>query len=131
MIRTWTSLDDDTERHVQEVIDCGVAVHRALGPGFVESVYRNGFCLELQSRKIPFESEKSVTVKYRETPIALHRLDLVVYGSIVVELKAVKCLEPVHQAQLLSYLKASGLRVGLLMNFAGSTLRQGLKRVVL
>jgi GxxExxY protein len=126
-----SQLDETTEQRIRTTIDCGITVHRALGPGFVESAYRNAFCLELATRRIPFEREASVVVKYRNEPIALHRIDLVVYGSVIVELKAVSSIGPVHVAQVLSYLKATGLRVGLLMNFGGATLRDGLRRVVL
>ena len=102
-----------------------------MGPGFVEPVYHNAFCLELASRNIPFERERRIVVKYRDTPVALHRIDLIVHGSIIVEIKAVSSIESVHVAQVLSYLKATGLRVGLLMNFSGPTLRDGLRRIVL
>ena len=131
MIRIQSTLDDKTEQQVATVIDCALSVHRVLGPGFIESVYHNALCLEFDSRSIPFETERSVVIRYREKPVGLHRLDLVAYGAIVVELKAVKCLEPAHRAQILSYLKATGYRVGLLMNFGGATLGQGLRRVVL
>lgn len=112
-------------------MECGFAVHKAIGPGYGESIYKNAFCLELLARNIPFESEKSFVVTYRDRPVGTHRLDLVVQGRVVVELKAVKTLKPVHNAQVLAYLKASKVRVGLLMNFGGATLKEGLKRIVL
>ena len=130
MIRK-SSLDEKTEAEIETVIGCGIAVHRALGPGFLEGAYQNAFCLELGIRKIPHERERSVVVKYRDVPVALHRIDLVVYECIIVELKAVNSIESVHVAQVLSYLKATGFRVGLLMNFGGATLRDGLRRIVL
>ena len=131
MLRIQSKLDDLTEAQVSTVIDCGITVHRDLGPGFIESVYHNAFCLELDVRDIPFETEKSIVVRYREKPVGIHRMDLVVYGAVIVELKAVKSLDVSHHAQLLSYLKATGYKVGLLMNFGGATLAQGLRRVVL
>ncbi|MCM3881647.1 MAG: GxxExxY protein [Vicinamibacterales bacterium] len=131
MLRIRSELDDATETLVASIIDCGVAVHRALGPGFLESVYRNALCLEFKERAISFETEKTVTVRYRETPVGFHRMDLVVGGVVVLELKAARSLEIAHQAQLLSYLKATGCRVGLLMNCGGNTLAQGLRRIVL
>ena len=131
MIRVTSPLDDQTEKYVKETMDCGYAVHRALGPGFLEPTYRNAFCLELSEQKIPFECEKRVTVHYRDRPVAVHRLDLVVRGCVVVELKAVKMLKHVHEAQLLAYLKASRLPVGLLMNFGGGRLKEGFKRIIL
>ena len=131
MLRIQSTLDETTEARVSTIIDCGITVHRTLGPGFVESVYHNALCLELESRAIPFEIERSIVVRYREKAVGIHRMDLVVYGTIVVELKAVKNLDVAHHAQILSYLKATGCRVGLLMNFGGATLAQGLRRVVL
>jgi GxxExxY protein len=131
MIRVSSSLDEETERKVERIIGCGIRVHRELGPGFVESVYRNAFAFELGVQKIPFECEKSIVVRYRGAPIALHRVDLLVCESVIVELKVLRGLEELHYAQVLSYLKATGLRVGLLMNFGGPTLRAGLKRIVL
>ena|SRR5688572_11453 len=124
MIRVISPLDDETERYVKETMDCGYAVHKALSPGFLEPTYRNAFSLELSAQNIPFECEKSVTVHYRNRPVAVHRLDLVVRGCVVVELKAVKTLKHVHEAQLLAYLKASRLPVGLLMNFGGARLKE-------
>jgi len=131
MIRIPSPLDEQTEKYVKETIDCGYAVHKALGPGFLEPTYKNAFCLELSEQKIPFECEKTVTVRYRDRPVATHRLDLVVRNCIVVELKAVKMLKPVHEAQVLAYLKASQLPVGLLMNFGGARLKEGFRRMIL
>lgn len=131
MIRVPSPLDEQTEKYVKETMDCGYAVHKALGPGFLEPTYRNAFCVELLAQQIPFECEKSITVQYRGRPVAVHRLDLVVRGCIVVELKAVKMLKRVHEAQVLAYLKASRLPVGLLMNFGGATLKEGFRRIIL
>ena len=131
MIRVPSPLDESTEKYVKETMDCGFAVHKTLGPGFLELAYKNAFCLELIAQRIPFECEKSVTVQYRDRPVAVHRLDLVVRGCVIVELKAVKTLKRVHEAQVLAYLKASRFPVGLLMNFGGATLREGLRRIIL
>jgi GxxExxY protein len=79
-------LDEQTEKYVKATMDCGYAVHKALGPGFLEPTYRNAFCVELLAQQIPFECEKSITVRYRDRPVATHRLDLVVRGCVVVEL---------------------------------------------
>ena len=131
MIRTYSNLDSATEAYIREVVDCGFAIHREVGPGYMEPLYGNAMCVELGARGIPFEREKVITVKYRGEPIGTHRLDFVIRGCIIVELKAVKALEPVHQAQLMAYMKASKIRVGLLMNFCGATFKEGIKRVVL
>ena len=111
-------------------MECGFAVHKAIGPGYNESIYRNAFCVELSDRNIPFEREKAFVVRYRGQPVGTHRLDLVVRGRVVIEFKALRILERAHEAQVLAYLKASELPVALLMNFGGATLKEGLKRIV-
>ena len=131
MIRSNSNLDIATEEYVAEVVDCGFVVHRDVGPGYMEPLYANAMGIELRSRGITFEREKVVAVRYRDEPVGIHRLDFVVCNCIVLELKAVKVLEPVHQAQLMAYMKASQIRVGLLMNFCGATFKGGIKRVVL
>lgn len=130
MIRLPSRLDDETENCIFETMQCGFGVHKAIGPGFGERIYKNAFCVELLARKTPFETEQTFVVKYREQPVGTHRLDLVVRERVLVELKAVKMLKRVHEAQVIAYLKASGLRVGLLMNFGGATLKEGLQRIV-
>jgi len=130
-MRLPTPLDDETESVVEAIIGCAIRVHRELGPGFLESTYRNALCLEFQKDHIQFETEKPVVVRYQNVPIATHRLDLVVAERVILELKSVAALDAVHSAQLLSYLKATGMRVGLLMNFGAITLRAGLRRIVL
>src|SRR5688572_32901118 len=119
MLKVPSPLDEETENHVFETMACGFAVHKAIGPGYSESIYKNAFCIELLARGIPFECEKPFVVKYRERPVGTHRVDLVVRGRVLVELKAVKLLKRVHEAQVLAYLKASHLPVALLMNFGG------------
>lgn len=104
-------------------------VHRVLGPGFPEQVYQEALECELTLRHIPFESQRLVRVVYKGRSVADYYLDLVVDGKVVVELKAVGELASVHQSQVISYLKASGLRVGLLLNFGEQRLRY--KRVIL
>jgi GxxExxY protein len=131
MIRSHSRFDPAMEAHIAEVIDCGFVIHRDLGPGYLEPVYGNAMRVELRARGIPFEREKIVTVSYRGEPIGVHRLDFTVRGLLIIELKAVKMLEPVHQAQLMAYMKASEIRVGLLMNFCGATFKEGIRRVVL
>ena len=106
-----------------------MAVHKALGPGFLESVYQKAMEVALQHRQIPFTEQQEVEIYFEEVKVGLHKMDLIVGKEIVVELKAVKALEDVHYAQVKSYLKASGLRVGLLLNFNSTTLV--VKRVVL
>ena len=92
-------------------------VHNTLGPGFVENVYEEALAYELEMRDIPFERQKKVTVHYKGRVIGTHRLDFVVNDKIVLELKAVSALTDVFKQQTLSYLKATGLRLGILINF--------------
>ena len=115
---------------MSETIGAAIAVHRALGPGFVESIYRKAMCIELESRNLAYEKEQSIRVLYRGVEIPGQRLDLIIEGLIVVELKAVAKLDEIHRAQLISYLKTTGLRGGLLINFRVPLLRDGLRRVV-
>jgi GxxExxY protein len=124
-------LSDDEELVVHEIIGSALAVHRELGPGYLESFYRRAMCVEMRSRGIAFECEKAVEVSYRNELLGTHRIDLVVQGLIVVELKAVERLDVVHRNQVVAYLKATKLRVGLLVNFNAALLKQGLQRVVL
>ncbi len=100
------------------IIAAAIAVHRALGPGFLESVYEEALCVEFNFQNIPFERQKSVEITYRECPVGEHRLDLFVAGKVVIELKAVKTLDDVFFAQIRSYMKAMGVDSGLLLNFA-------------
>jgi GxxExxY protein len=111
------------------ILEAAVAVHKELGPGFMESIYQKAMEVALQHRGIAFEQQKEIHIFFEQVDVGLHRLDLVVDGQIIVELKAVKDLEDIHFAQVRSYLKATGLRVGLLLNFNASTLV--IKRVVL
>lgn len=111
------------------VIEAAIAVHRELGPGFLESIYEAALCTAFRHRGIVYECQKEVPIFFEAEELGVHRLDLVVEGKLVVELKAIKALEDVHFAQLRSYLKATGLQVGLLLNFNSPTLV--VKRVVL
>jgi len=112
-----------------QIIEAAIAVHKELGPGFLESIYESAMKAALRHRGIAHESQKEVTVIFEGEEVGVHRLDLLVGGQIVVELKAIKALEDIHFAQVKSYLKATGLRVGLLMNFHSPTLV--VKRIVL
>jgi len=106
-------------------------VHRILGPGFLESVYEEALAIELELRGVSFERQKTISVSYKGHRIGEGRADFFVEGSLVVELKAAEHLLPIHQAQVLSYLKTTGCRLGLLINFHERLLRNGVKRVVL
>ncbi len=109
------------------IIAAAINVHKALGPGFLESVYEQALALELAAAGIRFESQKLIPVTYRGQPVGEHRLDLLVEGQVVVELKAVSELAPIFFATVRSYLKAAHLETGLLLNFAAIPLT--IKRV--
>jgi GxxExxY protein len=129
--KTTSPLPPDVERACSEVIRCGLRVHTELGPGFKERIYEDALCLEMHAGGLAFERQKAIVVRYREWEIPGHRLDLVVEGAIVVELKCVRKLKTLHRRQLLSYLKATGLHLGLMINFQTELLRDGIRRVIL
>ena len=104
------------------IIGAAIRVHKELGPGFLESMYEEALAVELATVGLAFQRQKLLPVFYREHVVGEHRLDLLVEGKIIVELKAISQLEKIHFAILRSYLKASGLQDALLLNFAGSTL---------
>ncbi len=123
---------DDMNRLTGDVIGAAIEVHRLLGPGFLESVYEDALCIELRLRGIPFVRQRPFALEYKGHSIGNARLDLLVGGRLVVELKAVDALAPIHSAQVLSYLKMTGARLGLLINFNVPALRRGgIKRIVL
>jgi len=105
------------EALTQQIIGCVVKVHRTLGPGFLEAIYHRALCIELCRAGLKVETEKPVTVFYEGEEVGLHRLDLVVENTVVIELKAVPDLAAAHYEQLRSYIRASALDVGLLVNF--------------
>jgi GxxExxY protein len=111
-----------------KVIDVALTVHKELGPGFLESVYENAVKVGLQHRTISFEYQKIVPIYFEQEKVGVHRVDLIVERQLIIELKAVKELEDIYFAQLRSYLRATGLQVGLLMNFNAPRLL--IKRVV-
>lgn len=130
MLRVSSPLSAEQEAIVTSAIDCGFAVHRALGPGFREKIYERAYCLELESRQLRFESQKSILVRYKQWKIPGQKVDLVVENLVLIEIKAVPRLRPIHRSQVLSYLKTMELRVGILMNFNVAALKHGLQRVV-
>ena len=129
--RVPSTLPAELENVMTKVIGASIAVHRELGPGFLEAAYHRAVCIECKERGISFENRKRIEVSYKGTRVATQYVDLIVESSVVVEIKAVSQLEEIHAAQLLSYLRATGLRAGLLMNFNKPVLRAGLRRIVL
>ena len=116
----------------EQIIGGAIDVHKALGPGLLESAYEECLSRELDLRAVPFARQLPLPVEYKGVKLDCgYRLDLLVSDAVVVELKAVERLEPIHEAQVLTYLKLGGWHVGLLINFNVAVLKQGLKRLVL
>ena len=129
-LRISSPLPADREALVNRTIGALLAVHRELGSGMSESIYAAAVRIELQSCGIPFESEKRVPVRYRNSLLGHHQLDLLVDSQLVVEIKSVDAIHGAHIAQLVSYLRVAGCRVGLLANFNVPILARGLRRVI-
>jgi GxxExxY protein len=116
------------EELTERIIGAAIEVHRRLGPGFLESVYEKALIIELRKRRLAVRDQVEIAIAYDGVEVRLHRLDLIVEDTILVELKAIKNLEDVHFAVVRSYLKAAGKHHGLLLNFAKVTLE--IKRVI-
>lgn len=122
----------NTNQLTETIIGAAIEVHRALGPGLLESAYVKCLCHELTLRGIPFVRELPLPLEYKGIRLDCgYRIDLLVADAVVVEVKTVEKLIPVHEAQLLTYLRLGGWRVGLLMNFNSPVLKQGVRRLVL
>lgn len=128
--RRFAPIPAETELVSSNIIGAAIEVHRALGPGFLEKIYTEALCLELHARGMRFERERAVAVWYRGVAIPGQRIDLIVEGCVLVELKATSRLDMVHDAKVISYLRTTGLRLGFLLNFNCRTMKEGLKRIV-
>ena len=116
----------------QKIIQASIEVHKALGPGLLESVYEECLAIEMKNIGISFERQKEIPVTYKGIVLnTAFKADFVVENKIILELKAAEVILPVHQAQLLTYMKLSGIELGLLMNFNTVLLKDGIKRVAL
>ena len=124
-------LEKEVEELAYRVIGAALEVHKALGPGFLENVYEEALSLELESQSIPFKRQHEIQVNYKNRRVGVSRLDLMVADKLIVELKTVNAFAPIHTAQALSYLRATGLSLALLINFNVPILMEGIKRVVL
>ncbi len=125
-------MNTELNQLTDKVIGAAIEVHRELGPGLLESAYQRALAYELTLRGIAFEEQKLCPIKYKGLIIEdAYRLDFLVAGVVVVELKTVECLAYVHEAQVLTYLKFTGCHLGLLMNFHATTLIKGLRRLAL
>ena len=113
-----------------EVIGAAIEVHKTLGPGLLESTYEECLCRELELRKISYERQKGLPIEYKGLRLDCgYRLDILVADKLIIELKACERLQPIHEAQLLTYLKLTGMKIGLLINFNVPMLKQGIKRI--
>jgi GxxExxY protein len=122
--------DEKLDQLARAIIDAALEVHRHLGPGYLESIYEEALAVELALRDLPFVRQIPIPVQYKGQPVGQGRLDFLVDNTLVVELKAVEVLLPVHKAQVISYLKATGHQLGLLMNFNVPVLGQGIQRII-
>ena len=115
-----------------KILAAAIEVHRFLGPGLLESVYEECLCRELELRQIPFVRQRPLPVEYKGVKLECgYRTDIVVDHRVVIELKCVDAIAPVHEAQLLTYLKLSGIKVGFILNFYVPVLKEGIRRMVL
>ncbi len=128
--KTTKGPEEEIERLAHGVIGAAIEVHKVLGPGFLETVYEEALCIELEQRNISFKRQFEMKIPYKGRQIGTSRLDLVVGNRLIIELKAVDNLGAIHMAQVLSYLKATRLFLALLINFNVRVLREGIKRVV-
>ncbi len=125
-------LPDETERVASEIVDSAFKIHKALGPGLLESVYEVCMARELSKRRLKFQTQVSVPVEYDEIKLDVgFRADIIVEDSIIIELKAVEQLTGLHEAQLLTYMKLTNIRLGLLINFNVPIIKRGIKRLIL
>lgn len=115
----------------ERILGCAIEVHRHLGPGLPEAVCEEALCLELAAEGIPFQRQIGIPVHYKEHLIGEYRPDLVVDDKVIVEVKSIERFAPVHRAQMLSYLRIRGLRVGLVLNFNSPVMKDGIHRVAL
>ncbi|MCB9991517.1 MAG: GxxExxY protein [Rhodospirillales bacterium] len=130
--RTETAhiLPEDLNALSGQIVDSALFVHKKLGPGLLESAYQHGMAYALSRKNIPFETEKTISIQIDDFPIdAGYRADLIVGGKVIVEIKSVDKLLPIHEAQLLTYMKLGGYELGLLLNFNERLIKNGIRRM--
>ena len=128
--KTAKEPDSELDGWAHKVIGAALEVHRTLGPGFLESIYGQALCVELMDRGVPFRRQVPISVRYKAQIVGHGQMDLLVADRLVVELKAVEALAQIHAVQVRSYLKATGLNLGLLINFNVPLLQQGIRRII-
>jgi len=131
MTASFEPIPKEVERWAKALLDAAFEVHSVLGPGFLERIYEDALGHELALRAVPFERQKPIVVPYKDLQLEGQRLDLLVAGQVIAEIKAVDVIHPLHQAQLMSYLKATGLRLGFLLNFNTRHFKDGIRRIVI
>ena len=131
MLRVQTPLPEDLEQVVHDTIGCCITVHRELGPGLLEHVYERAISMELTAARIPFECEATIPIMYRGQFLCEQRLDFVVAARLVLEIKSVEHLVPLHHAQILNDMRVGRFPVWLLINFNVPILQDGIKRKIL
>ncbi len=127
----YEPIPKEVERWGKALLDAAFEVHSILGPGFLERIYEDALDYELTLRGVPFERQKAIAVPYKNLQIEGQRLDLLISGLVIAEIKAVEAIHPIHEAQLISYLKATNLRLGFILNFHVQRFRDGIRRIVL
>jgi len=121
----------DLNKLTEKIIGCAIKVHKELGAGLLESIYESAMCIEINSSGLKFQRQKLLPVYYKGYRIGEFRVDLVVEEMILVELKSVERFDPVFEAQILSYMKLGGYRLGLLINFNSRLLKTGIRRYII
>ena len=120
-----------SDPQTREIIGAAIEVHRHLGPGLLESVYEECLCFELKEKGIPHARQVPLPISYKGNNLDCgYRMDVVAFGEVILEIKSVERVLPIHEAQILTYLKLSGHRIGLLMNFNSKVLTDGVKRII-
>ena len=122
---------DWVDQLARAVIGAAIEVHKVLGAGFLEAGYEEALCIELALRGVAFERQKPIALTYKGQPVGEARLDLLVGGELILELKAVERIHPIHKAQVINYLRATGCQLGLLLNFNVEQMREGIDRIIL
>jgi GxxExxY protein len=122
---------DDLNRITENIIGCGIEVHRNPGPGHLEAVYEEALCIEFDETGIAYQRQLPIPILYKNRTLGESRLDLPAEDAVIVEIKSVERFDPVFQAQILTYLRVAGKKAGLLINFNSRLLRDGIKRFVL
>jgi GxxExxY protein len=122
-----SAIDQLTER----VIKCAIEVHRQLGPGLLEGTYEEAYCIELDDEGLRYRRQLIIPVIYKGRTIGEYRLDLIIEDVVIVEIKSVERFDPVFEAQILTYLKITGKKVGLLINFNSRLLKDGIRRFIM